>query len=144
MRQPDPMMTSSYTRLSMCSNTSSDESYEGSISPMGILSQQGIGDLGMRKQAPIISSLKRSGMNNVLHHSLQKISSRDHRSFGSPVRKALTPTHSLNGRRYTAPSRARLNKTSSEGMLLDTQDEFTELNRLDYIATRLHRYTKAC
>ncbi len=92
---------------------------------MGILNQQGIGDVGMRKQAPIISSLKRTGMNNVLHHSLQKISPRDHHSFGSPVRKALTPTHSLNGRRYTAPSQ----------MLFDTQDEFTKLNRLDYIAT---------
>ena len=113
-------------RLSFCSTTSSESndgrSIEESISPMGIINQ-GIGDVGIRKQSPIISSLKRNGPNNVIHHSLTKISGNS-----SPVRKASTPTHSH--RRYTAPGKI-LCKTASEGMLLDQQNEFTQLNRLD-------------
>lgn len=112
-------------RLSFCSTTSSDSndgrSFEGSISPMGVLSPA-IGEVGIRKQAPIISSLKKAGAGSSLHHSLQKL------SHGSPVRKQpLTPTHSVSSRRYTVPEKG-LSKTASEGMLLD-QDEFTDLNR---------------
>lgn len=89
---------------------------------MGILSPA-IGEVGIRKQAPIISSLKKPGPNSSFHHSLQKL------SHGSPIRKPLTPTHSIGSRRYTLPDKM-LSKTSSEGMLLDSnKDEFADLNR---------------
>ena len=130
MRQVDS--THSH-RLSLCSTTSSESndgrSFEGSLSPMGIMLSQGSGDMGIRKQSPIISSLKRTGPNNVLHHSLQRISTS---AIGSPVRKVQTPTHSVAGRRNTLPEKM-LSKTSSEGMLLNPQDDFTQLNRLDLL-----------
>ncbi len=132
---PD-FMPNMHRRLSYCSTTSSEsndgQSFEGSISPMGIL--QGIGEVGTRKQTPILSSLKRTRPNHVLHHSLTKISTRG--DIGSPVRKSLTPTHSHSHRRNTAPNKV-LSKTASAGMLLDSnqQDEFTELNRLDQLTS---------
>ena len=118
-------------RLSFCSTSSSDSndcrSIEGAVSPMGTLNLgHGIGEVGVRKQAPIIPSLKRSGQNNVMHRSLQRIS-KEHNS--SPVRKALTPTH---GRNHFA-SHLLFAKTTSDGMLLESlqrEDEFAKVNRL--------------
>ena len=141
-RNSDQLQLDSMRRMSLSSTNSSESRSSEEVFNPGVE----IGEMGTRKQAPIISSLKKPDPNNPLHRSLRRLS-KEYASTPISRTDPSTVAHqfsrqntsvSLTNDTTCSPSdnhithSLQLTETKSDGMLLNTtkkRETLAQMNR---------------